>query len=66
MLLNRLTGLESRITAKVGSALNIPYPAGSFDVVWMQNVGMNIANKERLYKEVHRVLRPGGRSLRRR
>jgi SAM-dependent methyltransferase len=61
MLLNRLTGLEDRIAVKVGSALDIPYPAESFDVVWMQNVGMNIANKQRLYEEVHRVLKPGGR-----
>jgi SAM-dependent methyltransferase len=27
----------------------------------MQNVGMNIADKPRLYAEVHRVLKPGGR-----
>jgi sarcosine/dimethylglycine N-methyltransferase len=61
MLLNRLTGLDDRVAVKVGSALDIPYPSGSFDVVWMPNVGMNIANKQRLYEEVHRVLRPGGR-----
>jgi len=60
-LLNRLTGLEDRIAVKVGSALDIPYPADSFDVVWMQNVGMNINNKQRLYEEIRRVLKPGGR-----
>ena len=61
LLLNRLTGLEDRIAVKVGSALDIPYPADSFDVVWMQNVGMNIQNKQRLYQEICRVLKPGGR-----
>jgi sarcosine/dimethylglycine N-methyltransferase len=61
LLLNRLTGLEDRVTVKVGSALDIPYPADSFDVVWMQNVGMNIRNKQRLYEEICRVLKPGGR-----
>lgn len=60
-LLNRITGLEDRIAVKVGSALDIPYPAAAFDVVWMQNVGMNIADKTRLYEEICRVLKPGGR-----
>lgn len=61
LLLNRLTGLDDRIAARVGSALDIPYPADTFDVAWMQNVGMNIENKQRLYEEVHRALKPGGR-----
>lgn len=60
-LLNRLTGLEDRIQVHRGSALDLPFPDASFDVVWMQNVGMNIADKRRLYQEICRVLRPGGR-----
>jgi sarcosine/dimethylglycine N-methyltransferase len=61
VLLNRLTGLDERIAVHLGSALDLPFPAASFDVVWMQNVGMNIADKPKLYAEVHRVLKPGGR-----
>ena len=60
-LLNRLTGLEERVSVNIGSALDIPYPDHAFDAVWMQNVGMNIADKHRLYSEIHRVLKPGGR-----
>jgi SAM-dependent methyltransferase len=60
-LLNRLTGLDDRITVHQGSALDLPFADGSFDVVWMQNVGMNIADKRRLYAEICRVLKPGGR-----
>lgn len=60
-LLNRFTGLESRIEVREGSALDLPFPPSSFDVVWMQNLGMNIADKRRLYAEVHRVLKRGGR-----
>ena len=60
-LLNRLTGLEERIDVHQGSALELPFPDESFDVVWMQNVGMNIADKTRLYAEIARVLKPGGR-----
>lgn len=60
-LLNRLTGLEDRIAVHKGSALDLPFPDDTFDVVWMQNVGMNIADKTGLYAEVYRVLKPGGR-----
>ena len=60
-LLNRLTGLDGRVKTHEGSALDLPFADDSFDVVWMQNVGMNIADKETLYCEIHRVLRPGGR-----
>ena len=61
VLLNRLTGLDGRINVHEGSALDLPFPDESFDVVWMQNVGMNIADKRKLYGEIHRVLEPGGR-----
>lgn len=60
-LLNRLTGLEELIEVNVGSALDIPFSDNSFDVIWMQNIGMNIADKQRLYEEINRVLKPGGR-----
>jgi SAM-dependent methyltransferase len=59
-LLNRLTGLEDRIKVHEGSALDLPFIEGSFDVAWMQNVGMNIADKQTLYAEIARVLKPGG------
>jgi sarcosine/dimethylglycine N-methyltransferase len=60
-LLNQLTGLEGRITVHRGSALDLPFFDNSFDVVWMQNVGMNIADKRKLFSEIYRVLKPGGR-----
>lgn len=61
VLLNRLTGLDDRIEVHKGNALALPFPDDSFDVVWMQNVGMNIADKQTLYREIYRVLKPGGR-----
>ena len=48
VLLNRLTGLDDRIEVHKGNALALPFPDDSFDVVWMQNVGMNIADKRTL------------------
>ena len=52
--------LDDRVTHQVGNALALPFPDGAFDLVWTQNSGMNIADKERLYAGFHRVLRPGG------
>lgn len=60
-LLNRLTGLGERIGVYLGSALALPFADGTFDVVWMQNVGMNVADKRTLYGEIRRVLKEGGR-----
>jgi sarcosine/dimethylglycine N-methyltransferase len=61
VLLNRLTGLDDRVVVHEGSALDMPFPDDAFDVAWMQNVGMNIADKRELYAEIGRVLKPGGR-----
>lgn len=58
--LTRRVGLEDRVTHLVGDALDLPFTDGSFDIVWTQNSGMNIADKRRLYAGFHRVLRPGG------
>lgn len=54
-------GLDDRVSHQVGDALDLRFPDGTFDVVWTQNSGMNIADKARLYAGFHRVLRPGGR-----
>jgi SAM-dependent methyltransferase len=55
------TGLADRVTFRHGNALDMPFAAESFDLVWTQHLTMNIADKARLYAEIHRVLRPGGR-----
>ena len=60
-LLNRITGLEERVKMYEGSALDQPFDDNSFDAAWMQNVGMNIEDKRKLYEEVYRVLKPGGK-----
>jgi SAM-dependent methyltransferase len=60
MLTERM-GLADRLVHRIGSALDLPFEDGTFDAVWTQNSGMNIEDKERLYAELYRVLRPGGR-----
>lgn len=58
--LTELVGLDDRVTHHVGDALDLSFDDKSFDLVWTQNSGMNIADKETLYRGFHRVLRPGG------
>jgi SAM-dependent methyltransferase len=55
------TGLTDRVTYAQGDALALPFADGGFDVAWSQHVAMNIADRDRLYAEIHRVLKPGGR-----
>lgn len=58
--LTRRLGLEHRVSHRVGDALDLEGAGPAFDVVWTQNSGMNIADKEALYASIARVLRPGG------
>lgn len=59
--LTQRTGQTERIVFEVGSALELPFDDGSFDVVLLQHVAMNIADRARLYREIRRVLRPDGK-----
>jgi len=59
--MTRRCGLAERASFHHGSALALPFAAGSFTAATQLHVGMNIANKARLFTEVKRVLRPGGR-----
>jgi sarcosine/dimethylglycine N-methyltransferase len=59
--LARRAGLAAQVEFKQGSALDLPFADGSFDLAWSQNVAMNIADRPRYYAEMRRVLRPGGR-----
>ena len=54
-------GLSEQVSFRQASALDLPFEAGSFDGATMLHVGMNIADKARLFAEAARVLKPGGR-----
>ncbi len=58
--LNRLVGLDDRITVRQGDVTALPFDDASFDVVFSQHVQMNVANKDELYQEARRVLKPEG------
>jgi ubiquinone/menaquinone biosynthesis C-methylase UbiE len=53
-------GLEDRVDFKQGDALALPFADASFDGAYSMNVAMNIQDKAGFYREIYRVLRPGG------
>jgi SAM-dependent methyltransferase len=59
--LTRLLGLETRVRFQAGSALAMPFADDTFEGAYSMFVSMNIADKAGLYREIHRVLKSGGR-----
>ena len=59
-MLSERIGLAELIDYRQGDATNLPFPDASFDIVWTEHVAMNIPDKPKLYREMHRVLKPGG------
>ncbi|GLS18896.1 SAM-dependent methyltransferase [Labrys miyagiensis] len=55
------TGQSGQVSFEAASALELPFDDASFDVALLQHVAMNIADRARLYREIRRVLKPGGR-----
>jgi MPBQ/MSBQ methyltransferase len=53
--------LDNLLNYRQGDATQMPFEDATFDVVWTQHASMNIADKKRLYSEMHRVLKPGGK-----
>ncbi len=58
--LTDIVGLQHLLAFHERNALAMPFEDGSFDGAYSMNVSMNIADKDGLYREIHRVLKPGG------
>ena len=58
---HRFRGQDVRL--QVASAESIPYPDNTFDLVAAWGVLHHAADDARCYAEVHRVLKPGGRTF---
>ena len=59
--LTERTGQGDQVSFQMGSALALPLVDGRFDIALLQHVAMNIADRAKLYREIRRVLKPGGR-----
>jgi sarcosine/dimethylglycine N-methyltransferase len=55
------TGQSGQVSFQTASALELPFDDGRFDIVLLQHVAMNISDRPRLYREIRRVLKFGGR-----
>jgi len=51
--------LENNVTLHLGNAVAMPFQNESFDGGYMLHVGMNIEDKDSLFKDIFRVLRNG-------
>src|SRR5246127_4085357 len=59
--LTQRTGQSEQVSFHTASALELPFEGSRFDAVLLQHVAMNISDRARLYREIRRVLKPGGR-----
>ncbi|CAM2189306.1 sarcosine/dimethylglycine N-methyltransferase [Paraburkholderia sacchari] len=59
--LTQRTRQSEQVSFHTGSALDLPFDGNCFDAVLLQHVAMNIPERARLYREIRRVLKPGGR-----
>jgi ubiquinone/menaquinone biosynthesis C-methylase UbiE len=60
-MLSERVGMSDKTSFLRADALDLPFPDAAFDHVWTIHVAMNIADRDQLYGEIHRVLKPGGR-----
>src|SRR6266853_95088 len=55
--LTKRTKLDDLAEFQQGSALDMPFERGTFDGAYMIHVGMNIADKTGIFREVRRVVK---------
>lgn len=53
-------GLDHLVDFRYGTALDMPFKAGTFDVAWGVDAWCHITDKEKLIQECARVVKPGG------
>ena len=58
--LTRKTSLDKRVSYRAADATDLPFRDGSFAQTWMLDVSMHIRDKGALFRQITRVLRPGG------
>jgi ubiquinone/menaquinone biosynthesis C-methylase UbiE len=57
--LTKMLKLQEQVQFEQGSALRLPFKDASFDGAYLIHVGMNLADKPAVWRELRRVLKPG-------
>lgn len=58
--LSKMCGMADRVDFVTGSATDLPFENGSFDLALLLHVGMNVPDKPAIFREARRVLRDKG------
>jgi ubiquinone/menaquinone biosynthesis C-methylase UbiE len=58
--LTNMTRMSDRLSYRVADATDLDFEDSSFEQVWMLDVSMHIRDKQALFAEIARVLRPDG------
>lgn len=61
--LTQLLNMQELVKFHAASALELPFDDNTFDGAWSIQMNMNVEDKLAWLKEVHRVLKPGGRAI---
>ncbi len=61
--LTLLLDMHERVKFHAASALELPFDDNTFDGAWSIQMNMNVEDKLGWLKELHRVLKPGGRAV---
>jgi MPBQ/MSBQ methyltransferase len=61
VMLTELTKLGDLVSFRHADVTDLPFSNQTFDVVWTQHAAQSIPDKERFFRELHRVLKPGGK-----
>ncbi len=59
-MLTEMVNLSDSVKFRQGNILEMPFDDNRYDVAWSQHITMNIEDKDKLFKEVYRVLKPDG------
>ncbi len=60
-LLDERTGMDELVELRVGDVTRLELADASVDHAWTQHAAMNIADRPKLYREIRRVMKDGGR-----
>lgn len=61
--LTQLLNMQERVKFHATSALDLPFDDNTFDGAWSIQMNMNVEDKLGWLREVHRVIKPGGRAV---
>ena len=61
--LTSLLGMESHVSFKAASALELPFGDKTFDGAWSLQMNMNVEDKLGWLKELYRILKPGTQAV---